>query len=94
MTIKVEPSPGLLCAVMNPPWRSVMRRQTASPTPVPSYSLRPCRRLKHGKNLVQDFLLVKADAVVLHGEHAKRVFRAGFGRLVGQHGIVAELVAR
>src|SRR4029434_10119386 len=39
--MKRAPSPGLLFAVIVPPCRSVMRRHTASPTPVPSYSLRP-----------------------------------------------------
>src|SRR5436190_19118844 len=44
MTVKVAPSPNLLLALIVPPWRSVMRRQTARPTPVPAYSSRPCNR--------------------------------------------------
>src|SRR5215213_4396447 len=40
------PSPGVLSAVIVPPCRSTILRQTASPIPVPSYSVRPCRRWK------------------------------------------------
>src|SRR5215217_6316985 len=46
VTTKVEPRPGSLAAVTLPPCRSAMRRTTASPTPVPSYWWRPCRRWK------------------------------------------------
>src|SRR5207302_842263 len=35
--MKVAPWPGALLAVIVPLWRSAMRRQTARPTPVPSY---------------------------------------------------------
>ena len=42
--MNVDPSPGVLCAVMVPPWRSAILRQIASPMPVPSYFPRPCSR--------------------------------------------------
>ena len=38
----VLPFPGSLSTQIRPPCRSTMRFTTASPTPVPSYSLRPC----------------------------------------------------
>src|ERR1700733_13373187 len=44
VTVKVEPVPGVLCAVIVPPWCSAIRRQIARPMPVPSNSLRPCNR--------------------------------------------------
>src|SRR5579862_8504395 len=44
VTVKVDPVPGMLRAVMLPPWCSAMRRQIARPIPVPSYWFRPCNR--------------------------------------------------
>src|SRR5690606_29348313 len=43
-TMKVLPRPGSLCAQICPPCRSAMRRQMASPMPVPSYCPRPWSR--------------------------------------------------
>src|SRR3990172_8013227 len=45
-TTNTLPCPGLLLAMMLPPCRSTILWQTARPIPVPSYSLRPCRRCK------------------------------------------------
>jgi hypothetical protein len=40
------PMPRVLLAVILPLWRSTIFRQIARPMPVPSYSLRPCKRWK------------------------------------------------
>src|SRR5690606_21449021 len=42
----VAPVPGRASAHTRPPWRSTMRRTSARPTPVPSYSSSRCRRWK------------------------------------------------
>src|SRR5262249_23611919 len=49
VTTKVDPCPGVLRAVIEPPWRSAIFLQMASPTPVPSYTPRPCSRWKTWK---------------------------------------------
>lgn len=46
VTMKVEPFPGVLLAVIVPPWRSAIFLQMASPMPSPRYSSFPWRRWK------------------------------------------------
>lgn len=42
--LKSEPLPGLLSAIIVPPWFSATFKAMASPTPVPLYSAFPCSR--------------------------------------------------
>ena len=68
-TSKTLPLPGVLWAVIVPPWRSTILRQMASPMPVPSYTSRGCSRWKMPK-IRSRVLLLEPDAVVLDDDAA------------------------